>query len=56
MEEEDKQIVYVQWNVCGQLRVGFFATKCIKAGEEICVDYRLECYGYAKRNASRLNG
>jgi len=34
-----------KWTVDGELRVGFFATKTIRAGEEINFDYRMERYG-----------
>ena len=34
-----------KWTVNGEIRVGFFTTKNIAAGEEICFDYKFERYG-----------
>ena len=34
-----------KWTVNGEIRVGFFTTKDILAGEEICFDYKFERYG-----------
>jgi len=35
----------VQWTVNGQLRIGFFTIKPVKAGEEITFNYQFETYG-----------
>lgn len=34
-----------KWTVNGELRIGFFSTRTILAGEEITFDYRFERYG-----------
>ena len=34
-----------KWTVNGELRIGFFATKLIEAGEEITFDYQFQRYG-----------
>ena len=34
-----------KWTVNGEIRVGFFTTKNIRAGDEICFDYKFERYG-----------
>ena len=34
-----------KWTVNGDLRIGFFSTKFIRAGQEINFDYKLERYG-----------
>ena len=38
-------ILCVQWTVNGQLRIGFFTIKHVKAGEEITFNYQFETYG-----------
>lgn len=35
-----------KWTVNGELRVGFFSTRDINAGEEITFDYQFQRYGY----------
>ena len=39
----------VQWTVNGQLRIGFFTIKPVKAGEEITFNYQFETYGWVLR-------
>ena len=34
-----------KWTVNGEIRVGFFTTKNIRAGDEVCFDYKFERYG-----------
>lgn len=34
-----------KWTVNGELRIGFFSTRTILAGEEITFDYRFQRYG-----------
>jgi hypothetical protein len=38
-------ITIIQWTVNGELRIGFFATKNIAAGEEVTFDYQFQRYG-----------
>lgn len=38
-------VIFIQWTVNGQLRIGFFTVKAVKAGEEITFDYQFETYG-----------
>lgn len=35
-----------KWTVNGELRIGFFSTKDVAAGEEITFDYQFQRYGY----------
>ena len=35
----------LQWNVLGQIRIGFFAKRPIDKGEEITIDYQFVQFG-----------
>ena len=39
-------VVFLQWNVAGFLRVGFFSIRQMKSGDEITFDYKFQRYGY----------
>eukprot|EP00741_Cyanophora_paradoxa_P011816 tig00020564_g11420.t1 len=35
----------LKWEVCREIRVGLFAKRDIKKGEELTLDYQMSCYG-----------
>ncbi|XP_028390809.1 histone-lysine N-methyltransferase NSD2-like isoform X2 [Dendronephthya gigantea] len=41
-----------KWTVNGEVRVGLFAKRDIKAGEELVFDYQLDCLGNEKKKCS----
>jgi len=45
----DPNCVTQKWTVNGEIRVGLFAIRDIKVGEELCFNYNLDCLGNDKK-------